>query len=33
MIVKLSTYPTALDDHLDALTFAASAAIAAELSD
>jgi CubicO group peptidase (beta-lactamase class C family) len=32
VVVKLSTYPTALDDRLDALTFAAAAAIARTLS-
>ncbi len=33
VVVKLSTYPTALDDARDRLTFAAAAAIAAALDD
>ncbi len=33
VVVKLSTYPTALDDGLDALTFAAASAIAETLSE
>ena len=32
VVVKLSTYPTALDDHLEGLTYAASAAIARALN-